>query len=83
LLFTNVTLSHVCHAVSLFCRLSGASDGGDNYSTANSSISSGIKPKCEGRKTLDACLEQLPPILDQAEMTGIPSSKKDVEASCR
>ncbi|XP_069688946.1 uncharacterized protein [Periplaneta americana] len=40
------------------------------------------KPNCEASKTLRACLEQLPPILDQAEMTGIPSSKKDVEASC-
>jgi len=41
------------------------------------------KTKCQGRKMLDACLEQLPPILDQAEMTGIPSTKKEVEASCR
>jgi hypothetical protein len=42
-----------------------------------------IKTKCQGQKKLDTCLEQLPPILGQAEMIGIPSSKKDVEAACR
>jgi hypothetical protein len=61
------------------CRLGGALAGGDNYGGDVSSS----KTKCEGRKTLDACLKQLPPILDQAEMIGIPSTKKDVEASCR
>jgi hypothetical protein len=63
----------------LVCRLGGASAGGDN----NGDNTSSSKTKCEGRKTLDACLKQLPPILDQAEMIGIPSTKKDVEASCR
>jgi hypothetical protein len=65
---------------------------GDNFNVTNSgnisTISTDItnittKTKCQGRKMLDACLEQLPPILNQAEMTGIPSSKKDVDASCR
>jgi hypothetical protein len=60
------------------CRLGGAL-ATDNYG----GDTSGSKTKCEGRKTLDACLKQLPPILDQAEMIGIPSTKKDVEASCR
>lgn len=84
----NATFSHVCHAVSLLCWPTAASEGGDDHNmTINDDMSnngsSSSKPKCEGRKTLDACLQQLPPILDQAEMTGIPSSKKDVEASCR
>jgi hypothetical protein len=63
---------------------------GDNFNVTNSediSINSTnttiTKTKCQGRKILDACLEQLPPILGQAEMTGIPSTKKEVEALCR
>jgi hypothetical protein len=52
---------------------------GDNSTTSNNTT----KTKCQGRKRLDACLEQLPPILNQAEMIGIPSSKKDVDAACR
>jgi hypothetical protein len=68
---------------------------GDNFNVTNSgdististsstnSTNTTTKTKCQGRKMLEACLEQLPPILSQAEMTGIPSSKNDVEASCR
>jgi hypothetical protein len=60
-------------------RLGGTLAGRDDHGGDTSDS----KTKCEGRKTLDACLKQLPPILDQAEMIGIPSTKKDVEASCR
>jgi hypothetical protein len=59
-------------------------NSGDISSTnTNSTNTTTTKTKCQGRKRLDACLEQLPPILGQAEMTGIPSSKEEVEASCR
>jgi hypothetical protein len=61
------------------CRLGVVLASRDNLGDSTNSS----KTKCEGRKTLDACLKQLPPILDQAEMIGIPSTKKDVEASCR
>lgn len=57
-------------------------NSGDISTTSTNSTKTTTKTKCLGRKMLGACLEQLPPILDQAEMTGIPSSKKDVEASC-
>jgi hypothetical protein len=77
--YTNVKLCHMCHTVWLVGRLGEALAGGDTHGVNVSSS----KTKCEGRKTLDACLKQLPPILDQAEMIGIPSTKKDVEASCR
>jgi hypothetical protein len=60
-------------------------NGEINTTNTNSTNSSNTatKIKCQGWKMLDACLEKLPPILNQAEMTGIPSSKKEVEASCR
>lgn len=38
---------------------------------------------CQDRTSLNTCLQQLPPILEQSELKGIPSSKKDVDASCR
>ncbi|XP_046675120.1 uncharacterized protein LOC124363893 [Homalodisca vitripennis] len=38
--------------------------------------------KCKDRTYLDNCLKKLPPILEKSEMKGIPSSKKDVDASC-
>ncbi|XP_075210982.1 uncharacterized protein LOC142318296 [Lycorma delicatula] len=38
---------------------------------------------CQDRSSLYTCLQQLPPILEQSELKGIPSSKKDVDASCR
>jgi hypothetical protein len=75
----------MCQTVSLGYTLAD----GDNFNvtssgdTSTNSTNTTTKTKCQGRKTLDTCLGQLPPILDQAEMTGIPSSKKDVEASCR
>uniref|UniRef100_A0A1B6DVX2 DUF19 domain-containing protein n=1 Tax=Clastoptera arizonana TaxID=38151 RepID=A0A1B6DVX2_9HEMI len=37
--------------------------------------------KCN-RSYLDDCLGKLPPILKESELKGIPSSKKDVDASC-
>lgn len=37
---------------------------------------------CKDRSFLDSCLRKLPPILEQTELKGIPSSKKDVDASC-
>ncbi|XP_054265742.1 uncharacterized protein LOC128988462 [Macrosteles quadrilineatus] len=38
--------------------------------------------QCKDRSYLDNCLKKLPPILEKSEMRGIPSSKKDVDASC-
>jgi len=75
----------MCQTVSLGHTLAD----GDNFTVtisddiSTTSTNTTTKTKCQGRKMLDACLEQLPPILDQAEMTGIPSTKKEVEASCR
>jgi len=80
-----MTSSPLCQTVSLGHTLAD----GDNFNVTNSgeigtnNTNTTTKTKCQGRKMLDACLGQLPPILGQAEMTGIPSSKKDVEASCR
>jgi hypothetical protein len=81
----------MCQTVSLGYTLADGDNFSDTYSgdinttitTTTTTTTTNTKTKCQGRKKLEACLEQLPPILDQAEMTGIPSSKKDVEASCR
>jgi hypothetical protein len=78
----------MCQTVSLGHTLAdgdnfNVTSSGDISTNSTNTTNTTTKTKCQGRKMLDACLEQLPPILDQAEMTGIPSSKKDVEASCR
>lgn len=39
--------------------------------------------ECKDRAYLDNCLKKLPPILEKSEMKGIPSSKKDLDTSCR
>ncbi|XP_014271844.1 uncharacterized protein [Halyomorpha halys] len=41
------------------------------------------KLNCKDRNSLETCLQQLPPIIDQAELKGIPSSKKDVDHACK
>lgn len=80
-----MTSCPMCQTVSLGHTLAD----GENLNVTNSgdinttNTNTTTKTKCQGRKMLDVCLEQLPPILGQAEMIGIPSTKKEVEASCR
>ncbi|KAK6626624.1 hypothetical protein RUM44_009100 [Polyplax serrata] len=38
---------------------------------------------CKDRGYLDSCLEQLPPLMSKNGTTGIPNSKKQVDAVCR
>jgi hypothetical protein len=81
-MFQTVSLGHTL-ADGDNLNVTSSGDISTTSTNSTNSTNATTKTKCQGRKMLDACLEQLPPILDQAEMTGIPSSKKDVEASCR
>ena len=47
------------------------------------SLAGGTFMNCSDRSSLDVCMRQLPPILDQGELKGLPSSKKDVENACK
>ena len=46
-------------------------------------LSSAYDEICKDRGYLDSCLEQLPPLTSKNGTTGIPNSKKQVDAVCR
>ncbi|XP_063243025.1 uncharacterized protein LOC134542579 [Bacillus rossius redtenbacheri] len=51
--------------------------------SGNSSAGRRAGRPCPYKSSLDDCLGKLPPILEKAELTGLPRSKAEVDTSCR